>query len=214
MKKYSFDFYNSASLRSYNLNDTMKYQLSILDKLDPITKKHCENVANLVCRICEYKGYNWQTTIHSTMNAYLHDIGKIAIPKEILNKPSSLTDEEYNIMKTHTTKGYEICMKDIKLRPYATGALYHHERYDGKGYMHGLRGKEIPINARIIGIADAFDAMTANRVYRKKIDFDHVLNELRKGRATQFDPEFVDILLHLIDTKQIDVESLYREEEE
>ena len=113
MKKYTFDFYNSANLKAYNLNDTMRYQLSILDKMDPITKKHSESVANLVCRICEYLGFNWQVTIHSTMNAYLHDVGKLAIPQEILNKPGKLTDQEYTIMKTHTTKGYNICMKDI-----------------------------------------------------------------------------------------------------
>ena len=87
MKNYTFDFYNSASLKSYNLNDTMRFQLSILNRMDPFTKKHSENVANLVCRICEYLHFNSHVIIHSTMNAYLHDVGKLAIPKEILNKP-------------------------------------------------------------------------------------------------------------------------------
>lgn len=91
------------------------------------------------------------------------------------------------------------------------GALYHHERYDGKGYVHGLKGEEIPLNARIIGIADAFDAMTANRVYRKKLDFDFVLGELKKGRGTQFDPKLVDIMLALIEEGVIDVSRLYEE---
>lgn len=89
------------------------------------------------------------------------------------------------------------------------GALYHHERYDGRGYVNGLKGEQIPLNARIIGIADAFDAMTANRVYRKKLDLDFVLNELEKGKGTQFDPKLVEILLGLLEDGTIDVESLY-----
>ena len=134
MKNQVFDFYNSANLKAYNLNDIMRYQLAILDNMDPITKKHSESVANLVCRICEYKGYDYKAIIHSTMNAYLHDVGKLAIPQEIINKPGKLTDEEFEIIKTHTTKGYQICMKDLKLRPYATATLYHHEALNGTGY--------------------------------------------------------------------------------
>ena len=91
----------------------------------------------------------------------------------------------------------------------ADGALYHHERYDGSGYANGLKGEEIPLNARIIGIADAFDAMTANRVYRKKLDLVFVFEELKKGRGTQFDPKLVDILLELISDGTIDVEQIY-----
>jgi energy-coupling factor transport system substrate-specific component len=91
------------------------------------------------------------------------------------------------------------------------GALYHHERYDGRGYASGLKGEEIPLNARIIGIADAFDAMTANRVYRKKLDFDFVLNELQKGKGTQFDPNLVDIMLELIASGKVNVAELYAE---
>ena len=91
----------------------------------------------------------------------------------------------------------------------ADGALYHHERYDGRGYVNGLEGEEIPLNARIIGIADAFDAMTANRVYRKKLDFGFVLSELEKGRGTQFDPQLVDIMLKLIERGDIDVAAIY-----
>lgn len=134
MKKYTFDFYNSASLKSYNLTDTMSYQLSILDRLDPVTKKHSENVANLVCRICEYLRCNAQVTINITMGGYLHDVGKLLIPKDILDKPDRLTEEEYEIIKQHTVKGYEICMKNPELRPYAQVALCHHEALNGTGY--------------------------------------------------------------------------------
>ena len=185
MKKYTFDFYNAANLKAYNLNDTMRYQLAILDKMDPITKKHSESVANLVCRICEYLGFNWQVTIHSTMNAYLHDVGKLAIPQEILNKPGKLTDEEYAIMKTHTTKGYNICMKDIKLRPYADAALYHHEALNGTGYPNGVTKRNIPYIAQIVRVADEYDAITSKRQYKTHIDISETLKILIKEARPQ-----------------------------
>ena len=185
MKKYTFDFYNSANLKAYNLNDTMRYQLAILDKMDPITKKHSESVANLVCRICEYLGFNWQVTIHSTMNAYLHDVGKLAIPQEILNKPGKLTDQEYTIMKTHTTKGYNICMKDIKLRPYAEAALYHHESLNGSGYPNGVTKRDIPYIAQIVRVADEYDAITSKRQYKTHIDISETLKILIKEAQPQ-----------------------------
>ena len=180
MKNFSFDFYNAANLKAYNLNDTMRYQLAILDKMDPITRKHSESVANLVCRICEYLGFNWQVTIHSTMNAYLHDVGKLAIPPEILHKPGKLTDEEYEIMKTHTTKGYQICMKDLKLRPYAEAALYHHESLNGTGYPNAVTKKDIPYIAQIVRVADEYDAITSKRQYKTHIDISETLKILIK----------------------------------
>ena len=141
--------------------------------------------------------------------AQMHDIGKIGIPDRILNKPARLTDEEYAIMKSHVTRGAEI-LKDFTLIEHVVeGALHHHERYDGRGYPSGMKGEEIPIYGRIIGVADAFDAMTANRVYRKQMDFGYVLNEMRNGRGTQFDPQIVDILLRLIDEGKIDLNALY-----
>ena len=141
--------------------------------------------------------------------ALLHDIGKIGIPDSILNKPERLTDEEYDIMKSHVVKGGDILKSFTLIEHVEEGALYHHERYDGKGYVHGLKGEEIPLNARIIGIADTFDAMTANRVYRKQLDMDYVIGELKIGRGTQFDPKLVDIMLRLIDEGKIDIKSLY-----
>ena len=127
MKSEQIDFYSSTNIKSYNLDSIMQYQLSMLERLEPFTRRHSENVANLVCRICEYLHCKKVFTICG----YLHDIGKLHIPPEILNKPDRLTDEEYEIMKTHTTIGYEMCMKDLKLRPYADGALYHHEALNG-----------------------------------------------------------------------------------
>ena len=178
MKNYVFDFYNSANLKAYNLNSSMRDQLAILDKMDHVTKTHSENVANLVCRICEYKGYDLESTIHATMNGYLHDVGKLAVPLTIINKPEKLTDEEYEIMKTHTTKGYEICMKNPKLRLYAQAALYHHEALNGSGYPKGLSQKEIPYIAQIVRVADEYDALVSKRQYKSHIDISKALQIL------------------------------------
>jgi len=120
--KEQFDFYSKTSLKSYNLNETMRYQLSMLDSLDAFTRVHSENVANITCRLCERLKLNSGFVIYCTICAYLHDIGKLFIPVEILQKPGSLTDEEYEIMKKHTTIGYKMCMDDPKLRPYAARA--------------------------------------------------------------------------------------------
>ena len=180
MKNEKIDFYSSTNLKSYNLDAIMKYQLSMLDRLDVFTRRHSENVANLVCRICEYLHCKKVFTIHATICAYLHDIGKLFIPPEILNKPTALTDEEYEIMKTHTTLGYEMCMKDLKLRPYAEGALYHHEALNGSGYPNGVTKKDIPYVAQIIRVADEYDAIVTKRQYTTHINISETLKELIK----------------------------------
>lgn len=185
MKKLDIDFYSSTNLKSYNLDDAMKYQLSMLNRLDKYTKKHSENVANLVCRICEYLHCNKVFTIHATICAYLHDIGKMFIPKNILNKPGKLTDSEFDIMKTHTTLGYDMCMKDIKLRPYADGPLYHHEALNGSGYPQGLTKKEIPYVAQIIRVADEYDAIVTKRQYTTHVNISETLKELIEDARPQ-----------------------------
>lgn len=129
--KQDIEFYSPTILRSYNLDKTMRYQLNMLENLDIFTRRHSENVANLTCRMCEYLHAGKSFTIHTTICAYLHDIGKIFIPPEVLSKPTALTEEEFEVMKSHTTIGYNICMKDLKLRPYSGGPLYHHECLDG-----------------------------------------------------------------------------------
>lgn len=178
MNNEKIDFYSSTNLKSYNLDDVMKYQLSMLDRLDVFTRRHSENVANLVCRICEYLHCKKYFTIHATICGYLHDIGKLFIPPEILNKPDRLTPEEYEVIKTHTTLGYEMCMKDIKLRPYAEGPLYHHEALNGTGYPQGLTKDDIPYVAQIIRVADEYDAIVTKRQYTTHINISETLKEL------------------------------------
>ena len=178
MKTENFDFYSKTSLKSYNLDSTMRYQLNMLDSLDVFTRKHSENVAALTCRLCEYLHLDQNYTIYCTICAYLHDIGKMFIPPAILQKNSTLTEEEYEIMKTHTTIGYNMCFKDLKLRPYAAGPLYHHEALNGTGYPQGLHAKDIPLEGQIIRVADEFDAITSKRQYKTHIGITETLKIL------------------------------------
>ena len=184
-----FNFYSPINLKSYNLDQTMQYQLNVLGSLDNFTRKHCENVANLTCRICEYLHLSQKFTVYCTTCAYLHDIGKLYIPSEILQKPSKLTDEEFEIMKTHTTLGYNMCMKDLKLRPYAAGALNHHEALNGTGYPNGLTKKDIPYEAQIIRVADEYDAIVSKRQYKTHISISETLKLLIKD--SEPDPKLI-----------------------
>lgn len=178
MKEPIFDFYSPTSLKSYNLDKTMQYQLNILGSLDAFTRKHCENVANLTCRICERLHCSRGFTEYCTICAYLHDIGKQFIPPEVLQKPGKLTEEEYEIIKTHTTIGYDICMNDLKLRPYAAGPIYHHEALNGSGYPKGLTKKDIPYEGQIIRVADEYDAIVSKRQYKSHIGISDTLRIL------------------------------------
>ena len=180
-----------------------------VDAKDQRTSDHSRRVAIYSKQIAEAYGLDEKQCRDIEWAAQMHDIGKIGIPDAILNKPARLTDEEYAVMKSHTVRGAEILKDFTLLDNVIDGAQYHHERYDGRGYPQGLSGEDIPLFARIIGVADAFDAMTANRIYRQQMDFSYVLGEMEKGRGTQFDPQFVDILLKLINDGVIDLNKLY-----
>ena len=175
IKNPEFDFYDKTSLKSYNLDQSMQYQLNMLGSLDVFTRKHCENVASITCRLCEYLHLPKGFITYCTICAYLHDIGKQFIPPAVLQKPGKLIDEEFEIMKTHTTIGYEMCMKDLKLRPYAAGPYYHHEALDGSGYPQGLTAKQIPYEAQIIRVADEYDAIVSKRQYKSHIGISDTL---------------------------------------
>ena len=185
MKEPKIDFYNPTNLKSYNLDDVMKYQLATLERMDIFTRRHSENVGNLVCRICEYLHCTKIFTVHTTIDGFLHDIGKIMIPPDVLNKPGRLTKDEFEIMKTHTTLGYKICMADLKLRPYAEGPLYHHEALNGTGYPQGLTEKEIPYPAQIVRVADEYDAIVTKRQYKTHINISDTLRELIRDARPQ-----------------------------
>lgn len=178
MFEEKFNFYDKTVLKSYDLDASARYQLKMLDSLDNFTRKHSENVANLTCRICDYLHLNKDFTIYCTTCAYLHDIGKMFIPPAILQKPARLTDEEYEIMKTHTTIGYKMCMNDLDLRPYSAGPKFHHEALNGSGYPAGLKGTAIPIEGQIIRVADEFDAIVSKRQYKSHVGITDTLKIL------------------------------------
>ena len=129
----------------------------------------------------------------------LHDVGKIRIPVDIINKPGKLSNEEYDLIKLHSVTGYHILRNISEQNDMAVAAKYHHERYDGKGYPNGLAGEKIPEMARILAVADSYDAMTSNRSYRKGLPQNIVRSEIEKGKGTQFDAGIADIMLQMID---------------
>lgn len=178
MSKEVFDFYDRTYLKSYNLDKSMRYQLNILGSLDLFTRTHSENVATITCRLCKYLHCTKGFTEYCIICAYLHDIGKQFIPPSILQKQSQLTDEEYEIMKTHTTLGYKICMNDVRLKPYAAGTIYHHESLNGTGYPNALVKKDIPYEGQIIRVADEFDAIVSKRQYKSHVGIIDTLNIL------------------------------------
>ena len=177
----------------------VKALANTIDAKDAYTNGHSTRVAKYSMMLAERMGYAGERLENLYYAALLHDIGKIGVPREIINKTSKLTDEEYAIIKTHPTIGANILDEITEIPDIAIGARWHHERYDGKGYPDRLMGIEIPELARIIGVADAYDAMTSKRSYRDVLSQEVVSGELIKGKGTQFDPEIADIMLKLIE---------------
>ena len=171
-----------------------------IDAKDAYTAGHSIRVAQCAEAIAQKLG--WEKTQMNNIRyiALLHDIGKIDVPDAILNKPAKLSEEEFSIIKKHPVIGNEILNGISMVENIAAGALYHHERYDGKGYPYGLSGEQIPLCARIIGIADAYDAMTSNRVYRSKMTDEMVIHEFKNGRGAQFDPQLTDIFVDMLES--------------
>lgn len=170
-----------------------------IDAKDEYTRGHSRRVAQYSKKIAEFAGKSYTECEEIYYVALLHDVGKIGIPENIINKQGRLTEEEYEIIKAHSEIGAQI-LQNISEFPYISiGAHFHHERYDGKGYPLGLKGDDIPEIARIIAVADAYDAMTSKRSYRKPFPQTKVREELLQGSGTQFDPEFAGIMIHLID---------------
>ena len=170
-----------------------------VDAKDRYTSGHSTRVAEYAYLIAERMGKSKDEQEEIYRAGLLHDVGKIRIPADIINKPGRLTDEEFNIIKIHPATGYHILRGISEDSLIAVAAKHHHERYDGKGYPNGLSGKKIPEIARIIGIADAYDAMTSNRSYRNALPQEVVRAEIEKCKGTQFDPDIADIMLQMID---------------
>lgn len=171
---------------------------NVIDANDEYTAGHSKRVAKCAAAIAKRLNWPEDEIQNLTYIALLHDIGKIGVPDAILNKPTQLSDEEFAIIKSHSIIGNDILKDVYMIKDVAQGALYHHERYDGKGYPFGVKGEDIPLCARIIGIADAYDAMTSNRIYRHKLDPETVIEEFENGRGTQFDPNLTDLFLDML----------------
>lgn len=170
-----------------------------IDAKDNYTNGHSGRVAKYTREIARRFGYSQKRQDEIYMMGLLHDVGKIGVPDAVINKPAKLTEEEYAQIKTHPVMGDRI-LKNIRERPkLAVGARWHHERYDGTGYPDGLSGDIIPEEARIIAVADAYDAMTSRRSYRGILPQDIVRNEIKNGKGKQFDPAFADIMLTMIE---------------
>ena len=170
----------------------------VIDMKDRYTNGHSFRVAQYTTMLAKELGYDEETVEKYYRIALLHDIGKIGVPPEVLNKPGKLTDEEFDIIKSHTSQGYE-ALKEISIMPeLAIGAQAHHERPDGKGYPNHLKGDEIPRVAQIIAVADCFDAMYSNRPYRNRMNFDKVVSIIQEVSGTQLASDVVDAFMRLV----------------
>ena len=178
----------------------------MIDEKDRYTSEHSHRVAEYARLIGAHMGLAGEELDRLYRSALLHDIGKIAVPDAILNKPSRLTDEEFDIMKQHTVWGRKI-LEGLEFLPQADyGASYHHERYDGKGYPAGLRGGQLPEMVWIISAADALDAMSSNRCYRRHCDRDYIIGEFQKWSGRQFEPRVAKAVVELLESGEIAVQ--------
>ena len=170
-----------------------------IDAKDTYTNGHSGRVAEYSRMIARKFGYSDEKLDDIYMMGLLHDVGKIGVPDAVINKPARLSDEEFEMIKTHPAKGARILERIKEMPQLTSGARWHHERYDGGGYPDGLKGEDIPEEARIIAVADSYDAMTSRRSYREPLSQEHVREEIVRGRGTQFDPKFADIMIGMID---------------
>ncbi|MBQ1546942.1 MAG: HD-GYP domain-containing protein [Lachnospiraceae bacterium] len=170
-----------------------------VDAKDHYTKGHSIRVAEYARAIAEQMGKSEEECEEIYYMGLLHDVGKIGVPEDILNKNGRLTDEEFGEIKKHTVTGYDILHTITEIPGISTGARWHHERYDGKGYPDGLPGSEIPEEARIICVADCYDAMTSKRVYSTPKTQEEVRSEIIRCKGTQFDPDVADAMIAIID---------------
>lgn len=192
------------ALKEYTKNEElfMEKIITILIKSleyhDQPTKGHSETAAFYILKMAEKLHLDPKRTKRLYWATFIHDVGKIFIPQEILTKPGSLTQEEYALVKLHSTKSEELILGVKGLEDIAKIIRHHHERWDGTGYPDGLRGEEIPPESRLIAIVDAFEAMTSARPYKRALNIDEAIEELKRHRGTQFDPLLVDILIDVL----------------
>ncbi|MCR4821658.1 MAG: HD-GYP domain-containing protein [Treponema sp.] len=189
---------NQASIDNEKIESLLKLTASFIDTRDEYTKMHSSHVGDYAKKIAEAMGYDEDFQKNIYYMGMMHDVGKVLISSAILCKNGKLSDEEWEEMKKHTSYGAEILQGFAAIKGIKEAALSHHERYDGKGYPRGLKGEEIPIHARIISVADAYDAMHTDRSYRSHLTKEHIINEFEKNKGLQFDPAVADVMIELL----------------
>ena len=200
LARQSFELY--TRMRKIYL-DTIRTLAATIDAKDPYTHGHSERVSRLAVQLAKKLEFAETELEYLEYAAILHDIGKIGIEDRILGKKDRLTDEEYDKIKEHPVIGANIISSIQFLQKCSKTVLHHHERYDGRGYPHGLKGEEIPRTARLLAVVDAYDAMNSNRPYRKKLSEDDILEELERESGKQFDPAMARIFISLIKEKKV-----------
>lgn len=198
-----FDLVNNKTVILKDLRElfykTIKLIASALDAKDPYTHGHSLRVTMYSLILAKSLNLDDTTLEEIETAGLLHDIGKIGIPQKILCKPDKLTDEEYELMKSHPARAEKMLMGIKKLTVVSNWLRCHHERWDGKGYPYGLKGEEIPISGRIIALADTYDAMTSTRSYRKALEHEVAIEEIKRCAGTQFDPVLADLFVKCSD---------------
>ncbi|WP_051200050.1 HD domain-containing phosphohydrolase [Butyrivibrio sp. FCS006] len=203
--------FNLKNYREKQKNDvriilqSMNTFISFIDAKDPYTRGHSRRVAMYAAEIAKRMRLSEDEVQNIYYAGLLHDAGKLSVPDAVLNKPGKLTDEERKLIQDHTVAGGKMLKQLSSLRGIRETALYHHERYDGTGYPEGLKGDTIPLYARIVGVADSYDAMSSNRVYRRHLNKDEIIEEIQQGSGTQFDPNIVPYMVDMINDGYVNV---------
>jgi len=203
VERYIRDLQWSANENRELFIGTVKALAAAIDGKDPYTRGHSERVSRFSLAICQGLGLPDDETERIRISALLHDVGKIGIDDNVLKKPAALTDEEFEIMKTHPQKGFKIMSQVPAMRDFLPGMYMHHEMIDGKGYPQGLKGDEIPLMARIVSVADAFDAMTTERPYQSAMRFEDALHCIKALTGTRYDPDVVAAFIAACESGQI-----------
>lgn len=175
--------------------NVVKVMVKVLETKDEYTKFHSDNVARYSRMIAVRLGLSAQEVYNAGLAGLLHDFGKIGVSEKILNKPSRLTEQEFAVIKRHPSIGSLILESIAGLEDVIPGIKYHHERWDGRGYPDGLQGEEIPVLGRIVGLADAYDTLTSDRTYHRRLPQEEAVAEIRRCAGTQFDPKVVEAFL-------------------
>lgn len=190
--------------REEMLEETLDLVSRFVDAKDPYTNGHSERVSRYAMKLAEKLGLSERDARYAYYAGILHDVGKSYVPDEILKKPGRLNDEEYERIKSHTVFGGEMLRSIRSVPGVGDGALYHHERYDGRGYPTGLAGENIPLLARLICVADAFDAMNSTRCYRSNLTKEKILSELEDNKGKQFDPAIAEAMIELVQSGAVE----------